>query len=51
MDEKVRRLFVRVFKKRMSSGESFEDIADSYPNLPIRSLNLFTEGFMNSKEV
>ena len=40
MDEKIRRLFVRVFKKRMSSGESFEDVADSYPKLTDKELEL-----------
>lgn len=44
MDEKVRRLFVRVFKKRMSSGESFEDIADSYPKLTDKELELIYRG-------
>lgn len=44
MDEKVRRLFVRVFKKRMSSSESFEDIADSYPKLTDKELELIYRG-------
>ena len=44
MDEKVRRLFVRVFRKRMSSGETFEDVVNSYPKLTDKELELIYRG-------
>ena len=40
MDEKVRRLFIGIFKKRMS----FEDIAESYPKLTDKELELIYRG-------
>ena len=32
------RLFTRVFKRRLASGETFEQIAESYPKLTAEDL-------------
>ena len=44
MDEKIIRLFIRVFKKRIQNGESFEDVAESYPKLTDEELEFIRRG-------
>ena len=44
MDEKIIRLFIRVFEKRIQNGESFEDVAESYPKLTDEELELIYRG-------
>ena len=37
------RLFVGVFKRRLASGETFEEIAESYPKLTSEDLERIRE--------
>lgn len=38
------KVVVRVFKRRIQNGESFEDIAESYPKLTDEELELIHRG-------
>lgn len=37
------RLFVRVFKRRLANGETFEEIAEDYPKLTAEDLEQIRE--------
>ena len=41
------RLFIRVIKRRISSGEELEAILDSYPNLSEEEKELIREAISN----
>lgn len=38
------KVVVRVFKRRINNGESFEDVAESYPKLTDKELELIYRG-------
>lgn len=38
------KVVVRVFKRRIQNGESFEDVAESYPKLTDKELELIYRG-------
>jgi uncharacterized protein (DUF433 family) len=47
MTKAALRLFIRVIKRRIDSGEELEDILDSYPNLSEEEKELIREAISN----